>query len=231
MFDPAARAGDARVVQVTLERPAAARPVRVLVVDDHPVVCDGVELLLSRDRRAEVVGAAASEAIAVETAAQLQPDVVLLDLRLPGVDPVRLVGRLRAAAPRCAVLVFTAHTDAAAAESVLRAGAAGCVLKDLDTAQLVAALEDVVAGRHVLDPRLEDRGRAGLQERLDLLRLTRREFEVVQLVATGLSNPEIGESLGLTRNTVKTYLQTAMQKLDARNRVDAISKAREAQLL
>lgn len=219
------------MVQVTLDRAASAGPVRVLVVDDHPVVRDGVELLLSRDHRAEVVGAAASEAGAVESAAQLQPDVVLLDLRLPGGDPVRLVGRLRAVAPRCAVLVFTAHTDTAAAVAVLRAGAAGCVLKDLGTEQLVAALEDVVAGRSVLDPRLEDHGPADLQERLDVLRLTRREFEVVQLVATGLSNPEIGASLGLTRNTVKTYLQTAMQKLDARNRVDAISKAREAQLL
>lgn len=222
------------MVSVTLERPALsvhARPTRVLVVDDHPVVCDGVSLLLSRDPRTEVVGSASSGAAAVEAAADLLPDVVLLDLRLPDADPARLVGRLRAAAPRCAVLLFTAHTDGDAVQAALRAGAAGCLLKDVGTLELVTALRDVAAGRTVLDPRLEDRPDAGLQGRLDALRMTRREFEVVRLVATGLSNPEIAESLGLARNTVKTYLQTAMQKLAARNRVDAIGKAREARLL
>lgn len=219
-------------MSVTLASPELlARPVRVLVVDDHPVVCDGVRLLLSRDRRTEVVGSAVSDGAAVQATADLQPDVVLLDMRLPEVDPARMVGRLRAAAPRCAVLLFTAHTDAPAVQAALRAGATGCLLKDVGTEQLVTALHDVVAGRRVLDPRLENRPDTGLQARLDALRLTRREHEVVRLVATGMSNPEIGESLGLTRNTVKTYLQTAMQKLDARNRVEAIGKAREARLL
>jgi two-component system nitrate/nitrite response regulator NarL len=219
------------VVSITLEPAVTTRPLRVLVVDDHPVVCDGVRLLLSRDDGTEVVGSAVSAAMAVQALTDLQPDVVLLDVRLPGVDPAELVSRLRAFAPRCAVLLFTAHMDAPELKAALAAGASGCLLKDVSTEQLAAALRDVVAGRTVLDPRLEQRPDNGLQERLDALRLTRREHEVVRLVATGLSNPEIGEELGLTRNTVKTYLQTAMQKLDARNRVDAIGKAREAGLL
>jgi two-component system nitrate/nitrite response regulator NarL len=231
VFDQQPRRNDAEVVSITLEPPITTVPLRVLVVDDHPVVCDGVRLLLSRDNGTEVVGSAASATTAVQALTDLQPDVVLLDVRLPGVDNAQLVSRLRAFAPRCPVLLFTAHTDAPELQAALASGASGCLLKDVSTEQLATALRDVVAGRTVLDPRLEQRPDGGLQERLDALRLTRREHEVVRLVATGLSNPEIADELGLTRNTVKTYLQTAMQKLDARNRVDAIGKAREARLL
>lgn len=222
------------VVSLTvLEAPGRARRslVRVLVVDDHPVVCDGVTLLLSRDATVEVVGSAERGRDAVSEAGRLRPDVVLLDMRLPDTDPPRLVAQVLAAAPGCRVLLFTAHSDASAVQSCLEAGAAGCLLKDVGTAELISALHAVVAGGRVLDPRFGRRPDLGLRERLDALSMTRREFEVVRLLATGMSNPEIAEEMGLARNTVKTYVQCALQKLGARNRVEAIGKAREARLL
>lgn len=211
--------------------PAAHAVVRVLVVDDHPVVCDGVSLLLSLDAGVEVVGRAERGRDAVTETARLQPHVVLLDLRLPDTDPPRLVAQLRAAAPSCRVLLFTAHADGATVQSCLEAGAAGCLLKDVGTAELIGALHTVVAGGRVVDPRFGRRPDLGLRDRLDALSMTRREFEVVRLLATGMSNPEIAEELGLTRNTVKTYVQCALQKLGARNRVEAIGRAHEARLL
>lgn len=218
-------------VTVLTPVPAERAAVRLLVVDDHPVVCDGVSLLLSRDAGVEVVGSAERGRDAVTETARLQPDVVLLDLRLPDTDPPRLVGQLLAAAPGCRVLLFTAHADGAVVQSCLEAGAAGCLLKDVGTAELIGALHTVVAGSRVVDPRLGRRPDLGLRERLDALSMTRREFEVVRLLATGMSNPEIAEELGLTRNTVKTYVQCALQKLGARNRVEVIGKAHEARLL
>lgn len=222
------------MVSVTVTSPAvpAQRSVlRLLVVDDHPVVCDGVTLLLSREESVEVVGSAERGRDALLAAAELRPDVVLLDLRLPDADPPRLVAQLLSATPRCRVLLFTAHADTAAVEACLEAGAAGCLLKDVGTQELIGALHAVAGGSRVLDPRLGRRPDLGLRERLDALSMTRREFEVVRLVATGMSNPEIAVELGLARNTVKTYLQSALQKLGARNRVEIIGKAHEARLL
>ncbi len=221
------------VVSITVLDPVRAgrSVVRLLVVDDHPVVCDGVSLLLSRDASVEVVGSAERGRDAVTEAARLQPDVVLLDLRLPDTDPPRLVTQLLAAAPGCRVLLFTAHADSVAVQSCLEAGAGGCLLKDVGTEELISGLHAVAAGDRIVDPRFGRRPDLGLRERLDALSMTRREFEVVRLLATGMSNPEIAEELGLTRNTVKTYVQCALQKLGARNRVEAIGKAHEARLL
>lgn len=221
------------MVSVTVPDSARAgrSVVRLLVVDDHPVVCDGVSLLLSRDDSVEVVGSAERGRDAVAESARLQPDVVLLDLRLPDTDPSRLVGQLLAAALGSRILLFTAHADGAAVQSCLEAGAAGCLLKDVGTDELIRGLHAVAAGSRVVDPRLGRRPDLGLRERLDALSMTRREFEVVRLLATGMTNPEIAEELDLTRNTVKTYVQCALQKLGARNRVEAIGRAHEARLL
>ena len=217
-------------------KPAAAalartRALRVVVVDDHPVVCDGVALLLSRQDGADVVGAAFSGSGAVDVTRACTPDVVLLDMRLPDTDTDSLIRQLKAAAPAVKVLLFTAHPEPAIVERALAAGAHGCLLKDVTSDELVEALHDVARGGRVLDPRLSSRPDLALGPRLDSLSMTRREFDVVRLVATGMSNPEIAVDLGLTRNTVKTYLQTAMQKLGARNRVDAVAKAQAARLL
>jgi two-component system nitrate/nitrite response regulator NarL len=211
--------------------PPADVPVRVLVVDDHPVVTDGVRLLLNGHPTFEVVGSACTAADALEAAATTAPDLVLLDLRLPGSDPPELVRRLRQLRPAVKVVLFTAHPDSSLLSATLEAGVDGCLLKDAGAGDLADSLEQVVRGRTVFDPRLGSRPDLTLGERLSGTGLTRREYDVLRLVATGLTNPEIADRLVLTRNTVKGYLQAAMQKLGARNRVEAIAKAHEARLL
>jgi two-component system, NarL family, nitrate/nitrite response regulator NarL len=202
---------------------------RVLVVDDHPVVRDGVALLLRGDPALVVVGSAESGRTALERAPQLSPDLVLLDLRLPDMLAPEVVVGLRELVPAARVVVFTAHGDHHGVQAALDAGAHGALLKDAAAIDLVAALRRVLRGERVTDPRLlpGEAGRAA-QARSGL---TRREYEVLRLAAQGRTNPEIAECTGLARNTVKTYLQAALHKLGARNRVEAIGKASEAGLL
>lgn len=206
--------------------------VRVMVVDDHPVVRDGVALLLRGDPSLVVVGAAESGRVALERAPVLRPDLVLLDLRLPDMLAPEVVVGLREVVPAARVVVFTAHGDHHGVQAALDAGAHGALLKDAAAIDLVAALRRVLRGERVSDPRMSPAG-AGDANQAALARsgLTRREYEVLRLAAQGRTNPEIAESTGLARNTVKTYLQSALHKLGARNRVEAIGKASEAGLL
>ncbi|MDT4904135.1 MAG: hypothetical protein QOF92_854 [Pseudonocardiales bacterium] len=209
----------------------APAAVRVLVVDDHPVVTHGVTLLLKPVRDIELVGSARNGREGLESAEQLRPDVILLDLRLPDLLATEVIRRLRSARPEIRVLLFTAYADHAALPAALEEGVAGCLLKDVSTTDLASAIRRAHAGLTVMDHRIEGSSGGQLQEALHRAGLTRREYEVLRLVAAGQTNPEIAEELGLTRNTVKTYLQSTMSKLGARNRVEAIAKASEAQLL
>lgn len=210
-------------------------PARVMVVDDHPVVRDGVALLLRGEPALVVVGSAESGRSALERAPGLRPDLVLLDLRLPDMLAPEVVTGLRGVVPAARVVVFTAHGDHHGVQAALDAGAQGALLKDAAATDLVAALRRVLRGEHVSDPRMVPRGVEGGEaaNRAALARsgLTRREYEVLRLAAQGRTNPEIAETTGLARNTVKTYLQSALHKLGARNRVEAIGKASEAGLL
>jgi two-component system nitrate/nitrite response regulator NarL len=202
---------------------------RVMVVDDHPVVRDGVALLLRTEPALVVVGSAETGRAAVERAPELRPDLVLLDLRLPDMLAPEVVTALRAVVPAARVVVFTAHGDHHGVQAALDAGAHGALLKDVAATDLVAALRRVLRGERVTDPRTVPGGTS--RDALARSGLTRREYEVLRLAAQGRTNPEIAESTGLARNTVKTYLQSALHKLGARNRVEAIGKAGEAGLL
>jgi DNA-binding NarL/FixJ family response regulator len=205
-------------------------PARVLVVDDHPVVRDGVALLLRAEPSLVVVGSAESGRSALERAAGLHPDLVLLDLRLPDMLAPEIVVGLREAVPGARIVVFTAHGDHHGVAAALDAGAHGALLKDAAATDLVSALRRVLRGERVIDPRMVPTV-AGRGAALARSGLTRREYEVLRLAAQGRTNPEIAETTGLARNTVKTYLQSALHKLGARNRVEAIGKAAEAGLL
>jgi len=202
---------------------------RVMVVDDHPVVRDGVALLLRAEPALVVVGSAETGRAALERAPELRPDLVLLDLRLPDMLAPEVVAGLREVVPRARVVVFTAHGDHHGVQAALDAGAQGALLKDAAATDLVAALRRVLRGERVTDPRTVPGGSS--RDALARSGLTRREYEVLRLAAQGRTNPEIAESTGLARNTVKTYLQSALHKLGARNRVEAIGKAGEAGLL
>ncbi|MFI9450407.1 response regulator [Amycolatopsis sp. NPDC052450] len=205
-------------------------PVTVLVVDDHPVVRDGVSLLLRYDPAMTVVGSAETGRTAVRRAGELKPALILLDLRLPDMLAPEVIAELRRVHPAGRIVVFTAHGDHQGVRAALDAGAHGCLLKDVAGTDLVAALRQVLKGERVVDPRIfpDDGQRSDALARSGL---TRREYEVLRLAAQGQTNPEIAESTGLARNTVKTYLQSALHKLGARNRVEAIGKASEAGLL
>lgn len=200
-----------------------------MVVDDHPVVCDGVRLLLGREEGFAVVATATTADAAVVEAGRVQPDVVLLDLRLPGSSPPQVVRALRAACPSTRIVLFTAHPDHALLPTTLAEGVDGCLLKDAGMGDLATSLRLVMAGDVVLDPRIGPM--AGTRVRRERDQLTRREHDVVELVAQGLTNPEIGERLHLTRNSVRGYLQSAMLKLGAHNRVEVISRAHDAGLV
>ncbi len=203
---------------------------RVMVVDDHPVVRDGVALLLRGEPTLVVVGSAESGRAALERAPALRPDLVLLDLRLPDMLAPEIVAGLRELVPDARIVVFTAHGDHHGVQAALDAGAHGALLKDAAATDLVEALRAVLRGERVSDPRMvpTDASRGAALARSGL---TRREYEVLRLAAQGRTNPEIAETTGLARNTVKTYLQAALHKLGARNRVEAIGKASEAGLL
>ncbi|PXY34371.1 response regulator [Prauserella endophytica] len=202
----------------------------VLVVDDHPVVRDGVTMLLRSDPSLAIVGSAESGHAAIERVAELCPDLVLLDLRLPDMLAPEVIAGLRREHPRAKIVVFTAHGDHQGVVAALEAGANGGLLKDVAGTDLAAALRRVLHGERVVDPRImpDDGERSNALARSGL---TRREYEVLRLAAQGKTNPEIAQATGLTRNTVKTYLQSALHKLGARNRVEAIGKASEAGLL
>ena len=209
---------------------AAERELSLLVVDDHPVVRDGVGLLVGKTNGISLLGGAETGHEALVLARELRPDVVLLDLRLPDLAAHDIIPLMRAHQPRIKVIIFTAHGDTTTVRSALSAGADGVLLKDAGTTDLVRAIRRVAAGEQVIDPRLASaEGRtADAQQRTGI---TPRELDVLRLVAVGLTNPEVATELGLALTTVKTYLQTGMGKLGARNRVEAIARASEAGLL
>lgn len=205
--------------------------VRVLVADDHPIVLDGVTLALQTTSWLQVAGYARSGREAIAAVESLRPDVVLLDLRLPDMLGPEATAALLKGHPGLKVILFTAYPDHAALDAALAAGAHAAVVKDTERADLVDVIRRVVAGERVV------RTGAGADNQLLLARklrehgLTRREYEILRHVAMGHTNPEIAANLGLTRNTVKTYLQRALEKLGARNRVEALARANHLGIL
>lgn len=203
----------------------------VLVVDDHPIVVDGVTLACQSTSWLRVAGYARSGHEALTRAESLRPDVILLDLRLPDMLAPEAIRLLRERAPAAKIIVFTAYPDHSALEAVLDAGADGLVIKDVERSDLVDIIRQVVDGQRVICVDLGSDGNILLGRKLRESGLTRREYDILRQVAMGRTNPEIADSLGLTRNTVKTYLQRALEKLGARNRVEALARANERGIL
>jgi len=213
------------------EQNASDARIRVLVVDDHPVVCEGVSLLVHSCSDIVVTGSASSAEEAMTVARHTGPDVILLDLRLPDMLASEAVELLRRAAPRAKIVIFTAYAGHRALRAAIEAGVEGCLLKDAADTDLVDAIRRVARGERVFDSRLERDALPGKAPKMLGPPLTRREYEILRRVAIGETNSEIAEVIGLSRNTVKTYLQSALQKLGARNRVEAIARANEFGLL
>jgi DNA-binding NarL/FixJ family response regulator len=207
------------------------REVRVLVADDHPIVLDGIALALQNTSWLRVAGYARDGRAAIAAVQNLRPDVVLLDLRLPDMLGPEVVQALRALDPTVKVIVFTAYPEHAALAAALAAGAQGAIAKDTERDDLVDVIRRVVAGERVVRADVAGSSGAMLSRKLREHGLTRREYDILRRVAMGETNPEIAAALGLTRNTVKTYLQRALEKLGARNRVEALSRANQLGIL
>lgn len=210
--------------------------IRVLVVDDQPVVRAGFAMILGAQPDIEVVGEAEDGERAVERADRLQPDVVLMDVRMPRLDGIEATRRLLAAAtdnaPR--VLMLTTFDLDRYVYEALRAGASGFLLKDATRDELVAAVRVVAAGEALLAPSVTRRlidefARQGPPPPppATLATLTAREREVLTLVARGWSNAEIGDALSVSDHTVKSHVAHLLAKLDLRDRVQAVVLAYE----
>jgi DNA-binding NarL/FixJ family response regulator len=213
--------------------------IRVLLVDDQALLRAGFRMLLEAQDDIAVVGEASDGAEAVAAARALEPDVVLMDVRMPVMDGVEATRRLSQAQPSARVLILTTFDLDDYVMDGLRAGASGFLLKDVPPAELLAAIRAVAAGDAVVAPgvtrRLLDHflGGADLAVRPDpdIDRLTSREREVLVLMARGLSNAEIAEQLVVGETTVKTHVARVLAKLGVRDRVQAVVRAYEAGLV
>jgi DNA-binding NarL/FixJ family response regulator len=212
--------------------------IRLLLADDQELVRTGFRLILNAEPDMVVAGEAADGAQAVDESARLRPDVVLMDVRMPGVDGIeatRRLGRIGPEPPR--VIMLTTFDLDQYVYDALRAGASGFLLKDAPAAQLVDAIRVVAAGDALLAPAITRRMIAEFakrplpQDEPALADLTGRELEVLTLIARGLSNAEIGAELFISDATVKTHVRRVLAKLDLRDRVQAVVLAYETGLV
>ena len=204
--------------------------IRILIADDHPVVREGMRALLDAERGFEVVGAAVNGDEAVRLAGELHPDVILMDLRMPGTDGATATAEISARYPAIHVLVVTTYDSDQDILKAVEAGAAGYLLKDTPREELYRAVRAAARGETVLTPtvaaRLVTHMRAPKQSNL-----TPRETEVLACVARGLTNADIGRELFIGEATVKTHLLRTFAKLGVDDRTAAVTVAMERGLL
>jgi DNA-binding NarL/FixJ family response regulator len=203
----------------------------VLLADDHRMLREGLRRTLE-DSGVEVVGEAEDGAQAVRLALDTDPDVVVMDVTMPNVDGVESTRQLRAERPDARVVMLTMHSDQDIVANAIRAGASGYLTKDCTSEELVGAIQAVAGGDTVLSPELagamlqevQKLGKAASQPPAEPI-ITMREVEVLQLIADGLSTPEVAERLYISLKTVKNHLASIYQKLDSRDRTQAVVRA------
>jgi two-component system, NarL family, response regulator LiaR len=195
--------------------------VRVLVVDDHAVVRQGIRMFLELDDEIEVVGEATNGAEAVGRARELLPDVVVMDLLMPVMDGIEATRQIRATLPDTEVLALTSALDEASVVGAVRAGAIGYLLKHAQAGELCTAIHAAAAGRVQLAPEAAAQLMHEVRAPESHERLTDREVDVLRLVAGGLSNKEIGLQLHIGEKTVKTHVSSILAKLGLQSRTQA----------
>ena len=213
-------------------------PVRVLLVDDQELIRTALSMVLADIEDVDVAGEAGTGEDAVRLAAELAPDVVVMDIRMPGMDGIEATRRITEAEPEARVVVLTTFDDDAYVYGALRAGASGFLVKDMALDDIIAAVRVVAAGDALIAPSVTRRlirDFAARPEpvgaRRELKAVTDREREVLTLVRSGLSNAEIAAELCISVATAKTYLTRLLTKLDARDRVQLVIMAYEAGLV
>jgi DNA-binding NarL/FixJ family response regulator len=215
--------------------------IRVLLVDDQALFREGLETLLSVHKDIQVVGQASNGQEALEAAAKVHPDVVLMDVRMPILDGVQATRRLKRALPECRVIVLTTFDDDEYVFDALRAGAVGYLLKDVASARLVEAIRGTARGESILEPSVAAKVIAEFTRvssmvpaaQMDQLvePLSERELEILAWIARGYSNKEIASQLFIAEGTVKNHVTHILGKLGVRDRTQAALKARELGLL
>lgn len=203
--------------------------IRLMLADDHRMLREGLRRSMT-DQGFDVVGEARDGDEAVRMAEELQPDVILMDVTMPEMDGVEACRQVRSAQPDVKVVMLTMHADQDVLASAIRAGASGYLVKDCSTEQIASAVRMAVSGETVLSPQLAasmlnevrklDEGASE-----DTRVVTKREEEVLQLIADGCSTPEVAERLFISQKTVKNHLASIYQKLDARDRTQAVLQA------
>jgi len=195
--------------------------VRLMVVDDHPVVRKGLVEMLRADSRLEVVAQASGGHEALEQFKQLRPDVVLMDMRMPDMGGVEAIEAIRACDPEAKVIIVTAVDGEEDIYRGLRAGAKGYILKDAPDQELIRAVLMTTEGRRYLAQSVA----AKLADHLDSNQLSDREMEILNMMSTGLSNKGIARQAGITEGTVKFHVNSILSKLDCASRTEAVSLA------
>jgi DNA-binding NarL/FixJ family response regulator len=210
----------------------AEAPIRLLIVDDHPVVRDGLHGMFTGDPSFEVVGEAGDGAEAVALAERLRPDVVLMDLRMPGVDGATAIARMAERGVTAKVLVLTTYETDRDVLPAIKAGATGYLLKDATQQELFRAVRAAARGESVLSPSVATRLLGQVRGRGDAAEpLTQRELEVLRLIARGTTNREAARRLFISEASVKAHLLHVYAKLGVNDRAAAVAAAYERGLL
>ena len=200
---------------------------RVMIVDDHPVTRDGLRAALGTAEDVEVVGEASSGEEAVKVVNEVEPDVVFMDVRMPGMNGIEATRAIRQGNPDTRVILFTVDESRASIAEAIQAGVSGYLLKDVGVDELVSAARLALQGKAVIHPTLTQAfiEEVRLVDRKPEAPLSRREIEILQRVAYGATTKEVADKLGISPHTVKTHLERIFEKLGANDRAQAVAIA------
>jgi two-component system, NarL family, response regulator LiaR len=213
------------VTKTSGTEPRRRHPIKVLVVDDHWVVRQGLRMFLDLESAITVVGEASDGREAIDLARQLRPDVVLMDILMPHVDGIEAITHIKAEMPRIEVIALTSVLQDGSVSDAIQAGAIGYLIKDTRGDQLVQAIRDAAEGRVHLSPEAAIHLAKDLRRPERVESLTKRETSVLKLVAEGLANKEIARRLSISEKTVKAHLNNVFAKLDVHSRTQAALEA------
>ena len=205
------------------------KPIRVMLVDDHEMVREGLCFMLKDDAELRLVGEAVDGQHALDLAGKVNPEVMLVDISMPGIDGIDLCRRMKTQSPSTAIIMLTVFGEGHLLDESMKAGARGYILKDVEHSRLREIIKAVARGETIVDLKMlsqltfkavtadQSSGEQGESHSM----LSDQQLTILQLISNGLSNKEIGFKLSLSENTVKSYIQDILQRLDAKNRAEA----------